>query len=492
MGDDGLDAIVVGSGPNGLTAAATLAAAGLRVRVYEAADQAGGGARTAELTVPGFRHDVCSAVHPFGVGSPVFQQLPLAAHGLRWIEPGVALAHPLPNGSAAVLTRSVEETIASLGDGGRGYRRLVRPFVGRWWDVAEDVLRPLGSAWPRHPVLLGRLGLRGLRPAAAVMRRLRGEAAPALFAGMAAHPGEPLTAPLTAAFGLLLAVAGHDVGWPIPEGGSQAITDALVSYLVTMGGEVVTGRAVRRLSDLPAARVYVLDTSAWALRGLAGDRLPGRFLDRLDRFRPGVGVFKVDYALSGPVPWRAAACRQAGTVHVGGPAGEVAAALQAVRDGRPAARPLVITAQPSVWDPSRAPAGRHTFWAYAQVPRGWSGDATVMIEEQLERFAPGFGDLVLARVTAGPAELEAYNANYVGGDISSGGFRGLQALFRPRLARVPYATPNPAVWLCSSATPPGPGVHGMCGYRAARVALRRVFGRRDDPLARAAGEGRRE
>jgi phytoene dehydrogenase-like protein len=477
--DDGLDAIVVGSGPNGLTAAVTLAAAGLRVRVYEAEDGVGGGARTAELTLPGFRHDVCSAVHPFGVGSPVFAALPLADHGLEWIEPELALTHPLPDGSGAVLARSLEETMASLGDGGRGYRSLVRPFVGRWWEVADDVLRPIGSTWPAHPLLLSRLGVRAVLPASAVTARLRGVAAPALFAGMAAHAGEPLTTPFTTAFGLMLAVAGHDVGWPVPRGGSQAITDALVSYLEALGGEVVTGHSVGRLADLPAARAYLLDTSAWALRGLAGDRLPGRYLARLDRFRAGVGVFKLDYALSGPVPWRAEVCRRSGTVHVGGPATEVAAALRAVRAGRPAERPLVVTAQPSLFDSTRAPAGQHTFWAYAHVPSGWSGDATDAIEDQLERFAPGFRDLVLARVANGPADLEARNANYVGGDISGGGLRGLQAIFRPKPAWVPYATPDPAVFLCSSATPPGPGVHGMCGFHAARVALRRVFGRHD-------------
>jgi phytoene dehydrogenase-like protein len=484
VAEEPFDAIVVGSGPNGLTAAVTLAEAGLRVRVYEAADGAGGGARTAELTLPGFRHDVCSAVHPFGVGSPVFAALPLAEHGLEWIEPEVQVAHPLPDGSAAVLRRSLDETVASLGAGGGAYRSLVRPFVGRWWDVAEDVLRPVGSAWPAHPLLLGRLGLRALLPASAVLRRLRGDVASALFAGMAGHAGEPLSTPLTAAFGLLLAVAGHDVGWPIPRGGSQAITDALVSYFESLGGEVVTGHRVEHLRDLPGARAYLLDTSAWALRGLAGDRLPRRFLDRLDRFRPGVGVFKVDYALSEPVPWRAGACRQAGTVHVGGPAMEVAASLRSVREGRPAERPLVLAAQPSVLDSSRAPSGRHTFWAYAHVPRAWSGDLTATIEDQLERFAPGFRDVVLARVTSGPAELEARNANYVGGDISSGALRGLQAIFRPRLAVVPYATPDPEVFLCSSATPPGPGVHGMCGHLAARVVLRRVFDRRLDPLRR--------
>lgn len=478
--EEPLDAIVVGSGPNGLTAAVTLAEAGLRVRVYEAADTAGGGARTAELTLPGFQHDVCSAVHPFGAGSPAFAALPLAAHGLEWIEPEVPAAHPLPDGSAALLRRSLDETVAGLGVGGRAYRSLVRPFVGRWWDVAEDVMRPIGSAWPAHPLLLGRLGWRALLPAAAVLRGLAGDAAPALFAGIAGHAGEPFGTPLTAAFGLLLAVAGHDVGWPVPRGGSQAITDALVSYLESRGGELVTGHRVTRLADLPRAHAYVLDTSAWALRGLAGDRLPGRFLDRLDRFRPGVGVFKLDYALSEPVPWRATACRRSATVHVGGLAPEMAAGLRALRAGRPAERPLVISAQPSLVDSSRAPAGRHTFWAYAHVPNGWSGDLTAAIEDQVERYAPGFRDVVLARVAEGPAALEARNANYVGGDISSGGERGLQAVFRPRPSRVPYATPDPSVFLCSSATPPGPGVHGMGGHHAARVVLRRVFGRRVD------------
>jgi phytoene dehydrogenase-like protein len=492
VASESLDAVVVGAGPNGLTAAVTLAAAGVGVRVFEANDGVGGGARTAELTLPGFHHDRCSAVHPLAAGSPVFATLPLADHGLSWLEPPLALAHPLDDGPAARLERSLADTAAGLGPGGPGYRALLTPFVGQWGALAPDVLRPFASVPPRHPALLARFGARALLPLTVSARRLRGDAGPALLAGMAAHTGSPLTAPVSTGPALMLALAAHDVGWPSPRGGAQAIADALAGYLAELGGSIVTGHRVRSLDELPTARAYLLDVSPWALPGLAGRRLPRRWLRRLGRYRRGPGVFKLDYALSGPVPWRDEATRRAGTVHLGGTLPEVAAALAAISRGEAPDRPLVVSAQPSLVDPSRAPAGRHTFWAYAHVPNGWPGDLTDAIEGQIERFAPGFRDVVLARAVSPPGQLERQNANLVGGDIADGAVSGAQALFRPLVAAVPYATPDPAVFLCSAATPPGPGVHGVCGHEAARVALRRVFGRRAPRFQPPGAASRRE
>ena len=485
-----VDAVVVGAGPNGLAAAITLAEAGLRVQLYEAADMVGGGARTGELTLPGFRHDLCSAVHPFAAGSPVFTRWPLGDHGLTWLEPDLPLAHPLDDGTAAVLARSVDETAESLGRGGRSYRAFVGPFVGRWPALVGDALRPILSGVPRHPLLLARFGARALLPVAVTNRGLGSVPARALVSGIAGHMGSPLTRPVTAGPALMLALAGHEVGWPVPQGGAQAIADALASFLRSLGGEITTGSPVTSLEALPAARAYVLDTSPETLVALAGGRLSERYTRRLARFRRGPGVFKVDYALREPVPWRAPAGRQAGTLHLGGSARDLAVALAEVHAGRAPERPLVISAQPSVVDPTRAPPGRHTFWAYAHVPNGWTGDLSDAIEAQIERFAPGFRDVVLARAATGPADLERRDANLVGGDLAGGAVDGWQALFRPTFDRVPYATPDPRVFLCSSSTPPGPGVHGICGSEAARVVLRRVFGQRGHrPNDRPASEG---
>ena len=471
-----LDAVIVGAGPNGLTAAVTLARAGLSVRVLEASENIGGGATTAALTLPGFRHDPCSAVHPLGAGSPAFAGLPLRRHGLRWLHPPVPLAHPFPDGSAALLDRSVRGTMASLGEDGRAYERLIAPFRGQWNELAAEVLRPALSQVPRHPLLLARFGLRAALPAAALSRAvLRGPKARALLAGLAAHAMVPLTSLATSPVALLLAVAAHEGGWPVAAGGSQAISDALAACLREHGGEIVTGHPVRTWADLPPARVVLFDTSPAALADIAADRLPPRYLRQLRGYAYGPGVFKIDYALDGPVPWHAAVARRAGTVHLGPGYADIGAALRATREGRAPDPPFLIVAQPSVTDPSRAPAGKHVLWVYGHVPNGWPGDATAAIERQIDRFAPGFGDLVLARHVTGPAALQARNANYVGGDIGCGSFAGLQSLARPVPRRVPYATPDERIYLCSAATPPGPGVHGMCGYQAARTALRQAF-----------------
>jgi phytoene dehydrogenase-like protein len=472
-----IDAVVVGAGPNGLTAAVTLARAGLAVRVYEAAERVGGGASTAELTLPGFRHDVCSAVHPLGAGSPALRPLPLAEHGLHWVHAPVDMAHPFDDLPAAVLVRSLDETAASLGGDRRRYRALVRPFARRWDDLSVDALRPISASMPRHPLLLARFGMPGIAPASVLAAGMRGVQAKSLLAGLAAHAIAPLGALATGGVAVLFAAAGHAVGWPFPSGGSQAVSDALASYLRGLGGEVVTGQHVGSLDELPPAAAYLLDVSPWSVGALAGARLPSRYLRRLTRCPHGPGVFKLDFALAAPVPWRDERCRQAGTVHLGASEAEIKAALDAAVSGRAPEVPFLIVAQPSLFDPTRAPEGRHTLWAYGHVPTGWEGDLTDAIERQIERFAPGFRDLVLARSALGPAQLEARNPNNAGGDITGGAFSGVRAFLRPLVTLNPYATPNPAVFLCSSATPPGPGVHGMCGYHAARTVLRRVFGR---------------
>jgi phytoene dehydrogenase-like protein len=476
MGKAGaMDAVVVGAGPNGLAAAITLARAGLAVRVYEAAADVGGGTRTAELTLPGFRHDVCAAVHPLAAGSPFMATVPRDGLGLEWVQPPLPLAHPLANGEVAVLHRSADTTAAGLGPDGGRYLELVQPFLGRWDELAPDVLGPLGVP-PAHPGLTARFGLRAALPAAVLARAFRTERARTMLAGLSAHAIAPLGSVATGGVALLFALAAHAGGWPVARGGSQAIADALTRYLKALGGEVVTGTPIARVDELPRARAYLLDVSVPGLIRLAGHRLPRGYLARLRRYRSGPAVFKIDYALSEPVPWKDESCRQAGTVHLGGSFAEIDRALADVVAGRAPDRPFLITSQPTLVDPGRAPPGGHILWAYGQVPFGWAGDLTDAIEAQLERYAPGFMDVVVARAPAGPAVLEARNANNVGGDIACGAFGGLQALSRPVLARVPSATPDPAIYLCSAATPPGPGVHGMCGFHAARAALWRRWG----------------
>ncbi|MGW5335980.1 phytoene desaturase family protein [Streptomyces bauhiniae] len=465
-----LDAVVVGAGPNGLTAAVELARRGFSVAVFEARSTVGGGARTEELTLPGFRHDPCSAAHPLGVNSPAFRAMPLERYGLRWLHPELPMAHPFLDGSAAVLARSVAETAASFGPRDAGaYRRLITPFLHRWDTLLRDFMSLPLTALPRDPVTLARFGLAGLPPATALMSRFHDERFKALFSGLVAHTIAPLSGFATSAIGLVFALAAHARGWPVPLGGSQSISDALTAYLLDLGGAVHTDYEVKRLDDLPPARAYIFDTSPTALARIAG------FGNYYDGYRYGPSVFKIDYALDGPVPWTAPEARVAGTVQLGANRAEIARALHAAsRENRAPDPPFLITVQPSVADPTRAPEGKQVFWVYGHVPNNWQGDLTEAIERQLDRFAPGFRDRVLARATAGPPELAARNANYIGGDIACGAVDGLQLLLRPRPTLFPYRTPHPAVFLCSSATPPGAGVHGMSGHNAAKDVWRRL------------------
>ena len=442
------------------------------MRVLEARQTIGGGARSAELTLPGFVHDVCSAVHPHPLASPFLRELPLAQHGLELVHPDVPLAHPLDDGGTVALERSVEATADSIeGADARRYRRLIEPLAR---DAAErllpELLGPLRP--PRHPLAMARFGLVGLRSAAGLVRRFDGERAPALIAGMAAHSMLRLDERPTAAVGLVLAITGHAVGWPVARGGSQAVADALASHLRSLGGEIVTGHAVNNVDELSDAGAVLLDVTPRQLLALAGHRLPPRYRRALERFRYGPGIFKLDWALDGPIPWRAPACVRAGTLHLGGTFAEIAGAEADVAAGRHPERPFVLLSQPSVCDPSRAPVGKHTAWAYCHVPAGSTHDMTAAVEGQIERFAPGFRERVLARASMHAAEIEAYNPNYVGGDIN-GGRQDLRQLFARPVARLsPYTTPDPRLFICSSSTPPGGGVHGMCGYFAAQAVLR--------------------
>lgn len=463
-------AIVVGSGPNGLAAAVTLARAGLPVQVIEGAETAGGGCRTEPLTLPGFQHDVCSAVHPLAAVSPFFQRFDLASHGVVLRTPTVAFAQPLDGGRAAAVAGSVADTAAGLGADAGPYRRLLGPLVRDLPLTLPAILAPLRPV-PRHPLALARFGASGLLPASLLARRFQTEEARALLAGVAAHAMMPLSAPVTGAFGLLLTMAAHVVGWPVMAGGSARLTGALVAELRSLGGEVETGRWVRSLEELPPARAVLLDVTPRQLLALAGPRLAGWHRRALAAYRYGPGVCKADWALSGPVPWQAEACRQAGTVHLGGTLAEVARSESEVAAGRLPERPFCIVAQPGVVDPSRAPEGCHPLWAYCHVPAGFAGDASGLIEAQIERFAPGFKDLILARSVRTAADMERYNPNYVGGDINAGAGTLLQTVLRPAPRWNPYRTPLAGVYLCSAATPPGGGVHGMCGEGAARTVL---------------------
>lgn len=470
MTPDRYDAVVVGSGPNGLAAAVRLAEAGCSVLVLEGATAIGGGTRSAELTLPGFVHDVCAAVHALGVSAPALSLASLGSHGLRWVWPDIPLAHPLDGGRAGVLHRGIDETATGLGVDGPAWRRLMQPVLDHWELLLPQLLGPLLSI-PGHPAAMARFGLRAVQPATWSTRRFDTEEAAALFGGCAAHAMLPLNRPLTSAFGLMLAASAHAGGWPVAAGGSQAVADALAARLAELGGEVRTESLVRTMADLPPHRVALFDTNPGQLASIAGDALPSRYRERLRRFHHGPAAFKIDYALDAPVPWDNEACRRAGTVHVVGTMAELIAAEADVAAGRMPDRPMVLVVQQSLFDTTRAPPGKHTLWVYAHVPHGYVGDATAAIEGQIERFAPGFADTVLARHVATPGDLQAYNPNYVGGDIAGGAHTGMQLIFRPAVAARPYATPNPAMFLCSASTPPGAGVHGMCGWHAAGRVL---------------------
>ncbi len=470
------DAIVIGSGPNGLAAAITLAQAGKSVVVFEAKDTIGGGSRTKELTLPGFKHDICSAIHPLGLASPFFRTLPLEQYGLEWIQPPAALAHPLGDGTAMVLERSIEATTETLGDDASAYSRLMTPLVAHWQTLADTLLGPLRPQMFQHPFLLAPFGLNAIRSAESLAKQLfRGERARAIFAGMAAHSFLPLNHSLSAAFGMMLALFGHGVGWPIPRGGSQAIVDALAAYLRSLGGEIVTDVEVTSIEMLPTARALLFDITPQQLLRIAGDHLPTNYRHSLERYRYGPGVFKIDYALDGPLPWKAQECLRAGTVHLGGTLSEVMLSERQIGQGIPAEKPFVLLAQQSLFDPTRAPVGKHTVWAYSHIPNGSTFDMTKRIDAQIERFAPGFQDRILAKNVIPPNELEAYNANYIGGDINGGVADLFQFFTRPTIRLNPYTTPNKRIYICSSSTPPTGGVHGMCGYYAAKAALQRAF-----------------
>jgi phytoene dehydrogenase-like protein len=473
VGQSIYDAVVVGSGPNGLAAAITLQQKGLSVLVIEGKPTIGGGLRSAELTLPGFVHDICSAIHPMAAGSPFFKTLPLAEHGLTFVNPPIAAAHPLDGGRAATLQGSVADTARTLGIDAEAYTNLLGPLVETWPGLAPDVLGPL--RFPKHPIDLAAFGLNALQPVTWLAKRFKTPEARALLAGMAAHSIQPLTNLTTSAIALVLTAVGHLQNWPVPLGGSTKIADAMASYFRSIGGAIETDRFVTSLNELPPARAILLDVTPKQMLALAGDRFSALYRKQLERYRYGMGVFKVDWALGGPIPFTAPDCRRAGTIHIGGTLEEITAAEQQTSDGKHPDKPFVLLAQQSLFDDSRAPAGKHTAWAYCHVPNGSTENRTEIIERQIERFAPGFRDLILARHTMNTQEVEAYNPNYIGGDINGGIIDITQLYTRPVITLSPYSTSAKGIYVCSSSTPPGGGVHGMCGFHAAQRAIADLF-----------------
>lgn len=472
MDKETYDAVVVGAGPNGLAAAIALAKAGFSVVILEAKDTIGGGLRSGELTLPGFVHDICSAIHPLGIASPFFSDLPLSKYGLEWIQPAAPLAHPMEDGSAVLLERSIEETVKGLGIDGEVYADLMEPLVESWKDISDDILGPLH--WPSHPFKMARFGFYGLQSAEGLARRFKEERAKALLAGLAAHAILPLNKLTTGAIALVLGILGHQAGWPIARGGSQSIAKALASYFFALGGTIETNIFVDSMDKLPSSKVVLFDVTPKQLIQIVGDRLPSGYRARLENYRYGPGVFKIDWALSQPIPWKAKECSRAATVHIGGTMCEIAKSEREVWEGKHPEKSFVLLAQQSLFDPTRSPAGKQSAWAYCHVPNGSKEDMTAQIEKQIERFAPGFRDCILAKSSKNAFELEKYNSNYIGGDIS-GGVQDLFQLYTRPVAKLnPYAIPVKGLYICSSSTPPGGGVHGMCGYHAARTAIKYI------------------
>lgn len=467
------DAIVVGSGPNGLAAAITLQRAGCAVLLIEGKSTIGGGMRTQELTLPGFKHDVCSAIHPMAMASPFFAGLPLTKYGLEFIQAPLAVAHPFDDGTAAFLSRSITETAAALGQDKDVYLKLIRPLVNNWEKIAQDIMAPLH--FPAHPLLLAQFGLNAVRSANAIAENFVTKAAKGLWGGMSAHAIQPFSNLTSAAIGLVLSAVGHKYGWPIPKGGSQSIANALLAHFLDLGGKVETGWMVKSVKELPSHKVALLDVTPKQLLQIAGDELSSYYKWQLGRYKQGMGVFKVDWALNGPVPFTAPECSKAATVHLGNTYAEIALSEQQTSAGIQQEKPFVLFAQQSTFDDTRAPTGKHTAWAYCHVPNGSEQDMTAAIENQVARFAPGFKALILARHTMNARQMEVYNPNYIGGDIN-GGIVDLSQLYtRPVLRSSPYRTSSKHLYICSSATPPGPGVHGMCGFHAAKTALKDFF-----------------
>jgi phytoene dehydrogenase-like protein len=471
------DAIVVGSGPNGLAAAITLQQQGLSVLIIEGKDLIGGGLRSAELTLPGFKHDICSAVHPLAVASPFFKTLPLAAHGLNYINPTIAAAHPFDDGTAAILTDSLEETASLLKEDEQAYLKLLQPLTKSWPLIIDDILAPLH--FPKHPLLMGDFGLKALTSAQYLSKKFSTKQAKGLWAGMAAHSIQPLSNLTTSAIGLVLMAAAHINGWPIPQGGSQSIADALASYFISIGGEIETGLYVKSLAQLPSSKAILFDVTPKQLLQIAGHKFSSLYQWQLNKYRYGMGVFKIDWALDAPIPFKAEACNKAGTIHIGNTLEEITAGELQSSTGRIAQKPFVLLTQPSLFDTTRAPDGKHTAWAYCHVPNGSEADMTTIIENQVERFAPGFKERILAKHTMNTSQMETYNPNYIGGDINGGIIDIGQLFTRPALRYSPYRTSAKGIYICSSSTPPGGGVHGMCGFNAAKRVLKDLFNNND-------------
>ena len=468
------DAVIVGGGPNGLAAAITLARKGLSTLVIEAEETVGGGARTAQLTLPGFHHDICSAIHPLGVTSPFFRTVPLSDYGVEWVFPPAPLAHPFDDGTAVVLEQSVAATAQRLGEDGEAYRKLMQPLVDAWEVLMVELLAPMHIF--KHPIIAARFGLPAMRSAAGLAKsHFKSAQARGFFVGLSAHSIVPIEWTATASFGLVLGISAHAIGWPCAKGGSQKIIHAMVAYLQSLGGKIETGRRVQSFPELPPARAVLFDLTPRQILQIAGDQFPPTYRRKLEKFRYGPGVFKVDWALDGPIPWKAKECSRAATVHIGATLEEIAKSESEIWKGRVQDKPYVLVAQQSLFDPTRAPDGKHTGWAYCHVPHGSTFDMTERIEAQIERMAPGFRDRILGRHVFSPADYEKHNANFIGGDIAGGANDVRQLLTRPFFRLDPYSTPNEKIFICSSSTPPGGGVHGMCGYHAAQSAIKRIF-----------------